>query len=220
VHHAESGYVVVRHAGLHLISDVGRVGPDYQPGHAHADTFSFVLYDGATPIIVDPGISTYEIGSRRDWERSTSAHNTLTIDSRNSSDVWSGFRVGKRAKVAIETDAEELITASHNGYYPAIHKRTFQKSNKGFSILDEITGQSRSSEAQVRFYFHPNIVPINLGQGKFKLTDNLVLEIEGGTDETLQDYQFCEGYNSLKEAHFLSVTVLHDTLITTIISQA
>ena len=42
--------------------DVARVGPDYLPGHAHADTLSFELslYDRRT--IVNCGISQYANG--------------------------------------------------------------------------------------------------------------------------------------------------------------
>ena len=39
--------------------------PDYQPGHAHSDTFNFELIKGGNPIFVDRGISTYEKSSDR-----------------------------------------------------------------------------------------------------------------------------------------------------------
>ena len=59
--------------------DIGKIGPDYQPGHAHADTFTFCLYFKNTPIVVDTGTSTYNIGKRRDKERSTMVHNTVLL---------------------------------------------------------------------------------------------------------------------------------------------
>ena len=43
-----------------LFIDVGNIGPDYQPAHAHSDTFNFELIKGDNPIFVDTGISTYE----------------------------------------------------------------------------------------------------------------------------------------------------------------
>src|SRR5690606_8714686 len=110
---------------LKLIADVEGIKPSYQPGHAHADTFSFVLHQGDTPVVVDPGISTYAICERRSWERSTVAHNTLTIDRKNSSQVWSGFRVGKRAKVKIVIDEEDRCSAQHDGFGSQVHSRTF-----------------------------------------------------------------------------------------------
>lgn len=35
------------------------IGPDYIPGHAHADTFNYELRIDGVPFIVDTGISTY-----------------------------------------------------------------------------------------------------------------------------------------------------------------
>lgn len=62
---SESGYRMFRQSRYELIANVGSVGPDHQPGHAHADTFSFVLYVDNCPVIVDTGTSTYQPGNRR-----------------------------------------------------------------------------------------------------------------------------------------------------------
>ena len=37
-YHRSSGFVVFKDNGFHLIADIGKIGPDYLPGHAHADT--------------------------------------------------------------------------------------------------------------------------------------------------------------------------------------
>ena len=55
-------------AEYECIVDVNEIGPDYIPGHAHADTFTFELRLRGRPFIVDTGISTYEISKRRDYE--------------------------------------------------------------------------------------------------------------------------------------------------------
>lgn len=70
----ESGYRKFMTEKMELLADVGSIGPDYQPGHAHADTFNFVLYLNERPIIVDTGTSTYEVNEIRFYERSTAAH--------------------------------------------------------------------------------------------------------------------------------------------------
>ena len=46
---------------------------------------------------VNLGVSTYETSKRRLLERSTKSHNTVEINKKNSSDVWSSFRVASRA---------------------------------------------------------------------------------------------------------------------------
>ncbi|WP_042337765.1 heparinase II/III family protein [Paraburkholderia ferrariae] len=92
-----SGYVRVECGDYVALLDVARIGPDYLPGHAHADTLTFELSLAGRRLIVDAGTSTYAIGAQRMSERSTAAHNTVTYQSHNSSDVWSAFRVGRRA---------------------------------------------------------------------------------------------------------------------------
>ena len=73
----DSGYRKLRSPKFELVADVGSIGPDYQPGHAHADTFNFELHINKRPVIVDTGTSTYEINNIRFYERSTAAHNTV-----------------------------------------------------------------------------------------------------------------------------------------------
>ncbi|HND89705.1 MAG TPA: alginate lyase family protein, partial [Saprospiraceae bacterium] len=92
-----SGYFRPDSVVYTLIADAGPVGPDHQPGHAHSDTLSFEMSVGEEPFLVNTGISTYEKNGRRHYERSTAAHNTVTINDCEQSDTWSGHRVGRRA---------------------------------------------------------------------------------------------------------------------------
>ncbi len=108
-----SGYYKLESGQLLVFCDYGSVGPDYQPGHAHADTFSFVLYHNGKQVIADPGISTYEMSKLRDYERSTLAHNTICINGEDSSEVWKQWRVVRRAKVHHIQLNERYISAWH-----------------------------------------------------------------------------------------------------------
>lgn len=92
-----SGYVRLERGNYVALLDIARIGPDYLPGHAHADTLNFELSLAGQRLIVDAGTSTYAIGEQRMRERSTAAHNTVTLGEHSSSDVWSAFRVGRRA---------------------------------------------------------------------------------------------------------------------------
>ncbi|MDB4510300.1 heparinase II/III family protein, partial [Akkermansiaceae bacterium] len=92
----EAGYYGYRYGGDYLVIDSGPVGPDHQPGHAHADLLSFELSFAGHRVITDTGIGTYEKGDERSYDRSTAAHSTLEIAGENSVEVWGGFRVGRR----------------------------------------------------------------------------------------------------------------------------
>ena len=69
----DSGYFRWKIGPALLVGDVGPVGPDYQPGHGHADTLSFELSLGPDRLIVDSGTSTYDLGPERLRQRSTAA---------------------------------------------------------------------------------------------------------------------------------------------------
>ncbi len=62
-------------------------GPDYLPGHAHADTLSFELSLFGQRVIVNSGTSVFGIGEQRQLERGAAAHSTVVVDGENSSEV-------------------------------------------------------------------------------------------------------------------------------------
>tara|TARA_B100000508_G_scaffold141091_1_gene146361 strand:+ start:97183 stop:98769 length:1587 start_codon:yes stop_codon:yes gene_type:complete len=196
----DSGYRKWNFNGFECIIDIGQISPSYQPGHAHADSLQFILNYKSKPMVVDTGISTYEKNDRRHIERSTSSHNTVTIDNQNSSEVWSGFRVGRRAKVVIEKETDDLIKASHNGYrnLKAKHTRIFKKNISQISIVDVVSGKTTLNRVG-HIHFHPDI-NISKNGNRINLNDELVLNIDGCSQIEIEDYQMAKGYNSLVPA--------------------
>lgn len=214
----ESGYRKLVSRDLRLVADLEGIKPSYQPGHAHADTFSFVLHQGQVPIIVDPGISTYTISPRRDWERSTLAHNTVTVDRKNSSQVWAGFRVAKRAKVTFKKETSDHVIALHDGFGNQLHQREFKRINAGFEIVDEILNYDGKSQLEARFYLHPAIHSEFISSTQIQLLDTLMMEFEGFDTIQVVPYKFSNGYNSLVPAQSLLVTLKGNKLTTRFIS--
>ena len=161
IHLKDSGYIRVQFPKHTLLIDVAEVGPSYVPGHAHADTLCFEWSFGGERVFVNSGTSCYGTSAERLRQRGTAAHNTVIVDDTNSSDVWSGFRVGQKAHpfdLKIQTSAEDVkITCSHSGYQRlagrVTHTRRWQVHQNGFSIRDELSGRHDTAEA--RFHFHP-----------------------------------------------------------------
>ena len=149
-----SGYVVMRPGPrLHLVADVGPPCPPDLPGHAHADCLSFELAVDGVRVVVDTGTSTYEAGERRDYERSTRAHNTVEVDGADQSEVWGTFRVARRARPtlhrAVDADGVIEVSASHDGYrrLPGrpIHTRTWRVVADRADIVDRVVGEGGGS---------------------------------------------------------------------------
>jgi hypothetical protein len=156
-----SGYRKIRKEFYELILDVGAVGADYIPGHAHSDTFNFELSVQGKPFIVDTGISTYENNEQRIIERSTLSHNTVEIEGLEQSEVWGAFRVGNRAKVIYLEESESSIKAMHDGYKKinSFHQREWRCTTEKIIIKDVL---SRRCKAKARLHFHPNITLLEI----------------------------------------------------------
>lgn len=162
-HLANSGYVRIERGGAIALLDVAPVGPSYLPGHAHADTLSFEFSLSDYRLMVNSGTSCYGNGEERQRQRGTKAHNTLCINDEDSSEVWGGFRVARRAQVhsieLFESKDDVLVQASHDGYKRLrganTHSRSWLLSDGKLEIEDEITGAFE--KAEVRFHLHPDI---------------------------------------------------------------
>ena len=139
----ECGYRRLRAGRLEAIVDVGNIAAAYQPGHTHADSLTYELRMDGKPVVVDTGVSTYNKDARRQVERSSAAHNVVVVDGKDSSEVWGGFRVGRRAKVEILRCASNEIVASHDGFGKACRRR-FALTEAAFDVEDWYDGEAVS----------------------------------------------------------------------------
>lgn len=159
----ESGYVRLQAGPAVLIADVAPIGPDYLPGHAHADTLSFELSLFGKRVLVNGGTSTYEAGAERLHQRGTAMHNTVQVDGVDSSEVWSSFRVARRARplaVRWGRDGDAIwIEAAHDGYRrlpgKVIHRRRWLLDAESLHVFDTLDG--RFVEAKACFRFAPGL---------------------------------------------------------------
>jgi uncharacterized heparinase superfamily protein len=155
----DSGYIRLENDCAVVLFDAAPIGPDYQPGHAHADTLSFELSVRGRRTIVNSGTSTYEKYADRHIQRGTASHNTIRIDGQDSSEVWSAFRVARRARpIEASTDGRAFARASHTGYLrlkdPVRHTRTLELLPDALVISDAVEARGRHY-VEIYFHLHP-----------------------------------------------------------------
>lgn len=156
-----SGFARLERGGAVLLADVGPIGPDYLPGHAHADTLSFELSIGGHRLLVNSGTSQYGVGEERLRQRGTAAHNALTVGGADSSEVWGGFRVARRARVGSvrlddsgDPQGPVRLGASHDGFRRlrggGDHRRTWCLAGAGsdgrsgtLEVRDEVAARGK-----------------------------------------------------------------------------
>ena len=175
VDNLDSGYLCAITGGSKLIFDAAQVGPNYIPGHAHADTLSFELSIHIQRVFVNSGISEYGLSPQRINQRKTSSHNTVEVDEQDSSQVWSGFRVAKRARIVDKFfkqyhDDRIILQAAHNGYKSlfggCIHSRKLILGVDSLVVSDSLKGPFQ--HAKSRFYIHPDLT-VSLDNNIFRI---------------------------------------------------
>ena len=163
----DSGYYVYIDDKFYLAIDGGAIGPDFIPAHAHADIFSYELSVKGVQFIVDSGVYEYSEGEMRSYVRSTKAHNTISIDSRDQAECWGGFRVARRYKPYDlsfkEIDDKVFFEGKFGGYAKLIgdnlvhhRKIEIEKGTSAITVNDNITG-SGNHNIESFIHLHPDV---------------------------------------------------------------
>lgn len=203
----EVGFRKLTNAHCEAFVDVGNIAATYQCGHSHADTFTYELRCNGRPFVVDTGISTYNKTARRLYERGTPAHNTVSINGENSSEVWSGFRIGRRAKTVLIKDKNTIIEARHDGFQPVIHTRRFCISEDEFRIEDTL---SRRAQATSFIHFAPGC-SVHVVDNHAIVVDGLTIRVQGATEILLKETEVATQYNRLEKSLTACIN-FHDRL--------
>lgn len=203
---ADCGYRHFLTTRLEAFVDGGGITATYQPGHTHSDALSYELRIDGHPFIVDTGISTYNKTQRRQHERSTAAHNTVSIGGNESTEVWGGFRVARRPRVSILTETSDALTAEVSSRR-TIHRRTFKvteedtKPNTAETL--HITDDAKGGTAAIsRIHLAPGIRIISTTPNEI-LTSAARITLNGADKIEIQEDKASTAYN-----HFQAIQVI------------
>jgi len=164
----QGGYYIMRDGwdsnGHYLIFDCGPLGHG-SAGHGHADALSFQLCAHGFNYFVDPGTYSYNLDYEwRDYFRSTAAHNTITVDGLNQSEMddrmsWKTFARYK-CNLWLTTDLFDIVDGEHDGYLrlddPVKHRRVIFFNKKGnWTIIDLLSGRETHT-FDYHLHLHPD----------------------------------------------------------------
>lgn len=182
----ECGYRKMKNERMEAIVDVGNITATYQPGHTHADTFNYELRIDGNPFVVDTGISTYNKNERRQYDRSSKAHNCVVVDGKDSSEVWGGFRVGRRARVSGFQSGVNGFGAWHDGYRKPC-RRYFEMKDGIFTVEDRYDGEAVS-------YIHLAVD-----------ADESRITVEGATSIEIREENYSTEYNRIRPCKVMAI---------------
>lgn len=208
-----SGYRRMLSGKWEVLIDVANVMATHQPGHSHADTFTFCLRANGKPVIIDTGTSTYLDGEIRSKERSTAAHNTLSIDTANSAEIWKSFRMGYSATVKILEEGNGKLMATHDGFKSLglIHERTWEFIKGNLRITDRLTGKKQKGKLHLHLPYAIETIQV---EGTFLYCGTIKIRIENALAIVLQPCEVAMGFNKL--SYGTQIEAIFETEISTI----
>lgn len=144
----DGGYTVYRNKGMLLTFDHGPLGWKSIAAHGHADALSITLFFDGVPIVVDPGVATYQDDpASRDRFRGTPYHSTVNFGERNQSEILGPFMWGRRAQVSRQEDGWEC-----NWYSGEVHWRKLELFEHKVVVHDRVAG----ADPRSCFVLHPD----------------------------------------------------------------
>ena len=164
---------------LSVTFDCGPLGFRSIAAHGHADALSFTLRAFGRDVLVDPG--TYDYFAYPEWRkyfRSTRAHNTITVDDRDQSEMLGSFLWGRRAEAkCLEwqvRDTGGCVSGEQDGYAgladPVIHRRKLDLDGEQrvLTIEDELVARERHEYA-FHLHFSEHCRVTSVGEHEFQI---------------------------------------------------
>ncbi len=154
---------------------------------AHASPLAFEFIYGKERIFVSCGTHTMDDGWREAL-RGTAAHNTITLDDRNSCEIRPDGHMGRRPRTVSSTREEglyaTLIDAVHDGYVPVngvTHRRRLYLGSEGHDLRGEenltcTVGINKPIKVAARFHLHPKVQVSLIREG-----EEALLRLPGGS---------------------------------------
>jgi len=171
------------------------------------------LYIDNTPFLVNLGTSCYGLSKRRQFERSTKAHNTVVINNQDSSEIWGGFRVARRARPSLidclQDKSNVIIRARHTGYRRLNNKLTHQRQwcfeENSIEIKDEVA--PFFDEGYAIYHFHPSFKLIEFNEESLVLLSpghkTIIVEYDNAAD--IVDNEYAQSFGDIRPCLSLKV---------------
>jgi len=184
--------VILKSAGLYgareqndfLLVAMGRLGPDQLMAHAHGHWGALEWSIMGRRVIVDQGVFEYNAGVRRDLSRSTSSHNTATVDGLEQADFYSSFRCGARPHPNPATFSHGTSSFTVSGELTLSRakrcklSRTVALTSQALTIRDKVLGDAAEGWIEGRLLLHPEIEVVTHQSGiSLKRDGSFLLEV-------------------------------------------
>lgn len=158
------GFVRLHRGQMCLIMNAGTAAKDAPDTFAHADTLSFELSIGHEKVIMNSGSFSY-LPKWRSVFRRTAAHNSITLNHDNTSELLAPFQLGRRTKKVTYSlkDVETMgigVEAQDDSwrFKKAKHTRRIFMNDAGTDIrAEDVVSSSKEQLVHSYFHLHPDV---------------------------------------------------------------
>lgn len=179
-------------------------GSYYSHHHKHADDLSFILQEKGINILIDPGKYSYQKDRFRDYFLSTKAHNTITVDGKNTSRTSDAAYGSAITHAPIYEAGRWLLTGQVNHKMNQyIHTRKIvYLPGKELYVVDVIDNQSQQRKRSLEQWWHfDKNLNVDITQSKqvsIRHPQNLNVLMETETSNASYTYRYFKGYEAGK----------------------
>ncbi|MBK7379937.1 MAG: alginate lyase family protein [Ignavibacteriales bacterium] len=209
-------YLVSEIKDSKLILDIGELGYPPNPGHGHSDLMSIVYFD-KVPVLIDPGTKRYTNNPEDLQLKSSTSHNTISINDKDYATLWGFFRwsfLPQKPIYTFQCDDDENILDVKLEWLKIlpgiIQKRKIFHNEFSVEIIDSIQGE-KSANVISSYILHPDI--------KYKFFNNRIelsasgkiwdISIESNSDFVLsiQPFVIYTQYNMPAESNQIKISL-------------
>jgi len=197
----DGGYAILGSPAFHVVFDCGALGYTSIAAHGHADMLSACLAIDGRWWLVDPGTFSYHSDHGwRDYFRGSRAHNVLSINGRDQSEIGGPFMWVKHARAhfsGVNSAAGVHMTSGwHDGYsgqgVPQVRRSlTVNAVTREMIVSDEVDCD-RQVDVRLHYHFSPEVRCVEESVNGFLLempgTSHRV-QIQFSSDLTLASYR-------------------------------
>ncbi len=148
----------------YLAVQAGTIG-SVVSSHAHTDMFTFELYSGGRPVVIDNCSGPYGKEAARHWRVASASHNVATVDAADHLAIqdewrWKGM-LTPHVNAWISADRYAYLSTVHEGYrslpepVTAVRRKIFYLRGEYAIVIDRFTPES-GAEHLYTLHFHIN----------------------------------------------------------------
>jgi Heparinase II/III-like protein/Heparinase II/III N-terminus len=199
----------------------GKIGVNGIGGHSHNDQLSFVLTVCKETIFIDPGTGSYSGDYKlRKYLRSTSSHNTLSIEGYEQNNINVDlFKMKELTNSKLNNISSTCFEGEHKGFYNSlgiIYKRKLELKDNSLEITDEISTET-SAPVFINFILDQDVTVKKKENNVVLIKNGVKLDFEASDgDIIITNQKFSKSYGKVSNTKKVTINMKSNKNITRI----